>query len=386
MSMNTAQLERYSRHLLLPEVGMNGQEKLLAAKVLIVGAGGLGCPSSLYLAAAGVGRLGIVDFDKVDASNLQRQVLFETGDVGKPKVDVAKSRINAINPDVQVDCHPVRLDSLNALDLFKEYDLVVDGTDNFATRYLVNDACVLTGIPNVYGSIFRFEGQVTVFAHSNGPCYRCLFPQPPKPGEVPNCAEGGVLGVLPGMVGVAQATEAVKLILGKGNPLLNRLLIYDALAMRWKELKIKPDPECPVCGDNRSVTELIDYEKFCGAGGMDEEEDDMCGDEIVQLEVSVAADMMRSESPPLLVDVRTDMELQIARISGSKQIELQELSSRWQELDGLQKKPIILHCHHGMRSHQAAMFLQERGFSKLYNMAGGIDAWSHKVDPEIPRY
>ncbi len=365
---------------------MNGQEKLLAAKVLIVGAGGLGCPSSLYLAAAGVGRLGIVDFDKVDASNLQRQVLFETGDVGKPKVDVAKSRINAINPDVQVDCHPVRLDSLNALDLFKEYDLVVDGTDNFATRYLVNDACVLTGIPNVYGSIFRFEGQVTVFAHSNGPCYRCLFPQPPKPGEVPNCAEGGVLGVLPGMVGVAQATEAVKLILGKGNPLLNRLLIYDALAMRWKELKIKSDPECPVCGDNRSVTELIDYEKFCGAGGMDEEEDDMCGDEIVQLEVSVAADMMRSESPPLLVDVRTDMELQIARISGSKQIELQELNSRWQELDGLQKKPIILHCHHGMRSHQAAMFLQERGFSKLYNMAGGIDAWSHKVDPEIPRY
>jgi molybdopterin/thiamine biosynthesis adenylyltransferase/rhodanese-related sulfurtransferase len=386
MPMDNAQLERYSRHLLLPEVGMDGQEKLLAAKVLIVGAGGLGCPALLYLAAAGVGRLGIVDFDKVDTSNLQRQVLYETGDVGHLKVDVAKSRIEAINPDVQVDCHPVRLDSANALDLFRGYDLVVDGTDNFATRYLVNDACVLTGIPNVYGSIFRFEGQVTVFAHSDGPCYRCLFPQPPNPGEVPNCAEGGVLGVLPGMVGVAQATEAVKLILGKGSPLLNRLLIYDALEMQWKELKIKPDPECPVCGENPSVTELIDYEEFCGAGGMDEEEDELFGDEIVQLEVGAAADMLRGESPPLLVDVRTDMELQIARISGSKQIELQDLGARWQELDGLQDKPIILHCHHGMRSHQAAMFLQERGFSKLYNMAGGIDAWSHVVDPEIPRY
>ncbi|MDE0820219.1 MAG: molybdopterin-synthase adenylyltransferase MoeB, partial [Opitutales bacterium] len=291
MPMDNAQLERYSRHLLLPEVGMAGQEKLLAAKVLIVGAGGLGCPSLLYLAAAGVGRLGIVDFDKVDASNLQRQVLYGTGDVGQLKVEVAKARIESINPDVQVDCHPVRLDSANALDLFQEYDLVVDGTDNFATRYLVNDACVLTGTPNVYGSIFRFEGQVTVFAHSDGPCYRCLFPQPPNPGEVPNCAEGGVLGVLPGMVGVAQATEAVKLILGKGSPLLNRLLIYDALEMRWKELKIKPDPECPVCGENPSVTELIDYEEFCGAGGRDEEEDELFGDEIVQLEVCAAADM-----------------------------------------------------------------------------------------------
>ncbi len=381
--MNNAQLERYSRHLLLPEVGVQGQEKLLAAKVLIVGAGGLGCPSSLYLAAAGVGRLGIIDFDKVDASNLQRQVLYGTGDVGQLKVEVAKARIEAINPDVQVDCHPVRLDSGNALDLFREYDLVVDGTDNFATRYLVNDACVLTGTPNVYGSIFRFEGQVSVFAHPDGPCYRCLFPKPPNPGEVPNCAEGGVLGVLPGMVGVAQATEAVKLILGKGLPLLNRLLIYDAMDMRWKELNIKRDPECPVCGPNPSVTELIDYEEFCG--GI-EEDAEAQADEVIQLDASSAAEMLRGENPPTLVDVRTDMELQIARIDGARLIPLQAFGERWQELDGLQGDPVILHCHHGMRSQQAAMFLKQKGFSKVYNLAGGIDAWSQAVDSAVPRY
>ena len=247
--MDNEQLNRYSRHILLPEMGVGGQEKLLAAKVLLVGAGGLGCPAALYLAAAGVGRIGIIDFDKVDASNLQRQVLYSTADIGKYKVDVAKERIQALNPDVQVDCIRERLNSDNALELFSQYDLVVDGTDNFATRYLVNDACVLTGTPNIYGSIFRFEGQMTIYAHPEGPCYRCLFPEPPSPGEVPNCAEGGVLGVLPGMVGVAQATEAIKLILGRGQPLLNRMLIYDALEMRWKELKIKRDPHCPVCGD-----------------------------------------------------------------------------------------------------------------------------------------
>ena len=384
--MNTEQLERYSRHILLPEVGMEGQEKLLSAKVLIVGAGGLGCPSSLYLAAAGVGRLGIVDFDKVDASNLQRQVLYNTKDIGKYKVGVAKERIQAMNPDVRVDCHRERLDSANAMELFGEYDLVVDGTDNFATRYLVNDACVLTHTPNVYGSIFRFEGQVTVFSHPEGPCYRCLFPQPPNPGEVPNCAEGGVLGVLPGMVGMTQATEAVKLILGQGSPLLNRLLIYDALEMRWKELNIKRDPECPVCGENPSVTELIDYEAFCGGVSTDENEEELTEDGIAQLDAVAASEMLKSGEAPTLVDVRTDMECQIARIAGAKLIPLQEFGQRWQELDGLQRKPVILHCHHGMRSYQAAMLLKEKGFSKLYNLAGGIDAWSQLVDSEIARY
>lgn len=385
--MNNEQLERYSRHILLPEVGASGQEKLLDAKVLIVGAGGLGCPSALYLAAAGVGRIGVVDFDKVDASNLQRQILYATDDVGQYKVDVARERIRALNPDVQVDCIRERLDSSNALDLFRQYDLVVDGTDNFATRYLVNDACVLAGTPNVYGSIFRFEGQVTVFAHPDGPCYRCLFPEPPSPGEVPNCAEGGVLGVLPGMVGVAQATEAVKLILGQGRPLLNRLLIYDALQMDWKELKIKRDPECPACGENPSVTELIDYEAFCGGGAAEAQfQEDLPEDGIVQLDAPSAVRMLQQEDAPVLVDVRTDMEWQIARIAGAKLMPLQEFGARWRELEGLQDKPIILQCHHGMRSYQAAMFLREKGFRSLFNLVGGIDAWSVQVDPEIARY
>ncbi len=385
--MDNEQLNRYSRHILLPEMGVEGQEKLLAAKVLLVGAGGLGCPAALYLAAAGVGRIGIIDFDKVDASNLQRQVLYSTADIGKYKVDVAKERIQALNPDVQVDCIRERLNSDNALELFSQYDLVVDGTDNFATRYLVNDACVLTGTPNIYGSIFRFEGQMTIYAHPEGPCYRCLFPEPPSPGEVPNCAEGGVLGVLPGMVGVAQATEAIKLILGRGQPLLNRMLIYDALEMRWKELKIKRDPHCPVCGDKPSVTELIDYEAFCGGAKQEPEvEEVLPEDGIVQLDVASAAKMLEQSEPPMLVDVRTDMEWQIARISGARLIPLQEFGERWRELDGLQDHPIILQCHHGMRSYQAAMFLKEKGFNTLYNLVGGIDSWSEQIDPEVARY
>jgi len=331
--------------------------------------------------------MGIIDFDTVDLSNLQRQIIHNTERIGMLKTESAKKTIAALNPDVNVTVFNEKLSSENIMRLFEGYDYILDGTDNFATRYLVNDACVLTGTPNVYGSIFRFEGQMTVYAHPDGPCYRCLFPEPPSPGEVPNCAEGGVLGVLPGMVGVAQATEAVKLILGVGRPLLNRLLIYDALEMRWKELNIKRDPDCPVCGEHPSVTGLIDYEAFCGGASTEPApEQDVPEDGIVQLDAPSAARMLEQEAPPLLVDVRTDMEWQIARIAGAKLIPLQEFGERWRELDGLQDKPIILQCHHGMRSYQAAMFLREKGFSTLYNLVGGIDAWAAQVDPEVARY
>jgi len=386
--MTPQQRERYSRHILLPEVGMEGQQKLLDAKVLIVGAGGLGCPVALYLAAAGVGRMGIIDFDKVDATNLQRQVLYSTADIGELKVEVAKQRIQALNPDVQVDTYPEPLTNDNALQLFAQFDLIIDGTDNFATRYLVNDACVLTGTPNVYGSIFRFEGQVTLFATEGGPCYRCLFPQPPKPGEVPNCAEGGVLGVLPGIIGIAQATEAIKFLIGQGTPLKNRLQIYDALEMQWKELRIKPDPDCPICGSSPSLTELSDYEAFCNGPASEEPEEEAIedADEIQQITVDLAQKLLSEDSPPLLLDVRTPMEAQIASISGAHLIPLQEIPFRYEELNAQKGKPIILQCHHGMRSYQAATFLKEKGFSNLYNMVGGIDAWSESVDPSIPRY
>ena len=385
--MTPEQKERYSRHILLPEVGMEGQQKLLDAKVLIVGAGGLGCPVALYLAAAGVGRIGIIDFDKVDATNLQRQVLYHTADIGKLKVEVAKQRIQDLNPDIHVDTYPEPLSNDNALQLFEQYDLVIDGTDNFATRYLVNDACVLTKTPNVYGSIYRFEGQVTLFATEDGPCYRCLFPDPPKPGEVPNCAEGGVLGVLPGIVGIAQATEAIKWIIGKGTPLQNRLLIYDALNMQWKELRVKPDPDCPICGKNPSLTELSDYEAFCnGQPEPQPEEESSDGEEIQQLSVEDAHEMLSSDTPPFLLDVRTPGEVQIASLRNAHVIPLQEIPYRFEELNSEKAGPMIIHCHHGMRSMQAAMFLQSKGFSKLYNLAGGIDAWSQSVDPSIPRY
>ena len=385
--MTPEQKERYSRHILLPEVGMEGQQKLLDAKVLIVGAGGLGCPVALYLAAAGVGRIGIIDFDKVDATNLQRQVLYNTEDIGKLKVDVAKKRIKALNPDIQVDTYPEPLNNDNALQLFDQYDLVIDGTDNFATRYLVNDACVLTDTPNAYGSIYRFEGQVTLFATEGGPCYRCLFPDPPNPGEVPNCAEGGVLGVLPGIVGIAQATEAIKWIIGKGTPLQNRLLIYDALDMQWKELRVKADPDCPICGKNPSLTELSDYEAFCnGQPEPEPEEESSDGDEIQQLSVEDAHEMLSSENPPFLLDVRTPGEVQIASIPNAHVIPLQEIPYRYEELNSEKDGPMIIHCHHGMRSMQAAMFLQSKGFYKLYNLAGGIDVWSQSIDPSIARY
>ena len=382
--MTPEQKERYSRHILLPEIGIEGQQKLLDAKVLIVGAGGLGCPVALYLAAAGVGRIGLIDFDKVDATNLQRQVLYTTADIGQPKVQVAKQRIQALNPDIEVDTHEEPLGNDNALQLFEQYDLVIDGTDNFATRYLVNDACVLTNTPNVYGSIYRFEGQVTLFATEDGPCYRCLFPVPPQPGEVPNCAEGGVLGVLPGMVGIAQATEAIKWITGQGTPLQNRLLIYEALDMAWKELRIKPDPKCPICSPKPTLTGLSDYQALCGTAPQPKPEPEETG--ILQITATQAQKLLSSEKPPFLLDVRTPGEYQIANIRGAHLIPLQEIPFRWEELEAQRGQPMILHCHHGMRSHQAAMFLAEKGFSQLHNLQGGIDAWSKDVDPSVARY
>jgi molybdopterin/thiamine biosynthesis adenylyltransferase/rhodanese-related sulfurtransferase len=382
--MNPEQRERYSRHILLPEIGMEGQEKLLQAKVLIVGAGGLGCPVALYLAAAGVGCIGIIDFDKVDATNLQRQILYTTADIGQSKVQVAKQRIQSLNPDIQVDTFQDALGNGNALQLFSQYNLVIDGTDNFATRYLVNDACVLTQTPNVYGSIYRFEGQVTLFATQDGPCYRCLFPEPPKPGEVPNCAEGGVLGVLPGIIGIAQATEAIKWITGQGTSLQNRLLIYDAMEMAWKELRIKPDPNCPICGTNPTLTQLSDYQAFCGTP-LPTQPTTM-SDEIQQLPATEAHAMLTSDNPPFLLDVRLPDEIRVAKIEGAHNIPLQEIAARHEELEHLKGKPIILHCHKGMRSLRAASFLAEKGYTQLYNLQGGIEAWSLDVDSSVPRY
>ena len=369
---------RYSRHLIMPEVGMEGQLKLKNAKVLLIGAGGLGAPLGLYLGAAGIGRIGLVDFDVVDLTNLHRQVIHGTKDVGRKKLDSAADRMRDINPNVRIDLHEVALSSENALDIFAEYDLVVDGTDNFPTRYLVNDACVLLKKPNVYGSIFRFEGQASVFAYPGGPCYRCLYPEPPPPGLVPSCAEGGVLGILPGMIGIVQATEAVKLILGEGEPLVGRLLLYDALAMRFRELKLRRNPECPVCGDHPTVTKLIDYQQFCGvqpvAPVTKEGEIDP---------VEVKAKMDRGDRF-LLIDVREPHEYQICRIPNAKLIPLGDLPKRVNELDS--SIEIVAHCKSGVRSGKACDFLRQAGFRKVKNMTGGILAWSDKVDPAVPKY
>src|SRR5215472_15496382 len=373
---------RYSRHLIIPEVGMEGQQKLKAAKVLLVGAGGLGAPLGLYLAAAGVGRIGLVDFDVVDFTNLQRQVIHSTADVGRKKLDSAAEKMQGINPHLKIVKHEVALSSENALDILKNYDLVVDGTDNFPTRYLVNDACVLLGKPNVYGSIFRFEGQSTVFAYEGGPCYRCLYPEPPPPGLVPSCAEGGVLGILPGTIGLIQATETVKLILGIGEPLVGRLLLYDALGMKFRELKLRKNPDCPICGDHRTITELIDYNQFCGvpdhppapAPGVAEGEIDP---------IEVKAKMDRGE-PFVLLDVREPHEYQIARIPGGRLIPLGDLPKRVNELNSADE--IIAHCKSGMRSAKAVDFLKQAGFRKVKNMKGGILAWSDKVEPSVPKY
>ena len=386
MKMNQDQIKRYSRHLILPEVGIEGQEKLLDAKVLIIGAGGLGCPLGLYFTAAGIGTIGIVDFDKVDLSNLQRQVLYQTDEVGQPKVTAATKRLKAINPDVNIIAHETKLTSENALDILKGYDYIVDGTDNFATRYLVNDASVLLNKINVYGSIFRFEGQSTVFGHKEGPCYRCLYPEPPPPGEVPSCAEGGVIGILPGMIGLVQANETVKLILGVGQPLVGRLLVFDALGMKWRELKIQKDPKCPLCGNNRTITQLIDYEQFCGIRGGTTQAPAVSGviEDITATELKGL--QTKNDGNLFILDVREPGEYQIAKIEGSTLIPLREIPNKLSELESHKDKLIVAHCHHGARSAKAIDFLQGKGFSNLKNLKGGIDQWSLEVDAEVPRY
>jgi len=381
-ALSKEEILRYSRHLIMPEVGMDGQLKLKQAKVLLIGAGGLGAPLGMYLAAAGVGRIGMVDFDVVDYTNLQRQVIHGTSDVGKKKLDSAAETMADINPHIRIDKYETALSSENALELFKEYDMVIDGTDNFPTRYLVNDACVLTGKPNVYGSIFRFEGQATVFGYPGGPCYRCLYPEPPPPGLVPSCAEGGVLGILPGTIGLIQATEAVKLILGAGELLVGRLLLYDALAMRFRELKLRRDPACPVCGDNPSIHELIDYHQFCGVPQQGAAAETAPGAADID-PTEVKAKIDRGESF-VLIDVREPHEYQICKIPYAQLIPLGELPKRVNELDSADE--IVAHCKSGVRSAKAVDFLKQAGFKKVRNMRGGILAWSDKVDPSVPKY
>jgi molybdopterin/thiamine biosynthesis adenylyltransferase/rhodanese-related sulfurtransferase/molybdopterin converting factor small subunit len=400
-SLSPDEIRQYSRHLIMPEVGIEGQRRLKAAKVLMIGAGGLGSPLGLYLAAAGVGTLGLVDFDVVDESNLHRQVLFSHADVGRPKLAAAVERLRGINPFIELVPYDVRLDSSNALELFAPYDIVVDGTDNFQTRYLVNDACVLSGKPNVYGSIFRFEGQVAIFWGARGPCYRCLFPEPPPPGLVPSCAEGGVLGVLPGIIGALQANEVIKLIIGAGEPMIGRLLLFDALKMKFRELKLRKDPACPICSEHPTQHELIDYDQFCGiapmpaaagaagagaaaaagagagqpAGG-DEEEFEVYVDEVKR--------WLDEGRDFTILDVRSPQEHAICRIEGARLIPLQDIPEELERLDPQAR--YVVHCHHGGRSAQAVELMRERGFRSAQNLAGGIDAWSREVDPAVPRY
>jgi sulfur-carrier protein adenylyltransferase/sulfurtransferase len=379
-SLSKEEILRYSRHLIMPEVGMDGQLKLKAAKVLCIGTGGLGAPLGLYLAAAGVGRIGLVDFDVVDSTNLQRQVLFGTKDVGRPKIAAAADRLRDLNPDIRIDTFEAQLSSDNALDIMKDYDIVVDGTDNFPTRYLVNDACVLLGKPNVYGSIFRFEGQITIFGYPDGPCYRCLYPEPPPPGLVPSCAEGGVLGVLPGIVGTIQAAETLKLIIGKGDPLIGRLMLFDALAMKFRELKLRKNPDCPVCGTHPTVTKLIDYVQFCGIRGEEAPSTVTNIPEITPKDLKARLD--RGDDLYIL-DVREPHEYQICNIHGNL-IPLGELSRRVNELDS--SREIVAHCRSGKRSAEAVQFLRSAGFRKIWNLKGGILAWSDEVDPSVPKY
>lgn len=380
--LSAPEIARYSRHLIMPEVAMDGQRKLKAAKVLIVGAGGLGSPAALYLAAAGVGRLGLVDFDDVELSNLQRQILHGTRNVGRRKTDSAIERIRDINPEIEVDAHETRLTSGNALDIIRPYDMVIDGTDNFPTRYLVNDACVLLGKPSIYGSIFRFDGQASVFKPPDGPCYRCLFEEPPPPGMVPSCAEGGVLGILPGVIGCVQATEAIKLILGKGTTLIGRLLLYDALDMRFREVNIARNPECIVCGENPTLTELIDYAQFCGIRG----EEAPAEDTDSRLETTVEemkARLDRGDDFDIL-DVRNTEEWQICHIDGAILIPAGELPARLNELDPARE--ILVHCKSGVRSAKAVGILREAGFQNVTNVRGGIQEWARKIDPSMPVY
>ncbi|MGA9586308.1 MAG: molybdopterin-synthase adenylyltransferase MoeB [Terracidiphilus sp.] len=380
--LTTDDLSRYSRHLILPEVGMEGQRKLKAARVLCVGTGGLGSPLALYLAAAGIGTLGLVDFDVVDASNLQRQIIHSTKDIGRKKLDSAAEKLIALNPALNIVKHDTMLSSANALDILKDYDIVADGTDNFPTRYLVNDACVLLGKPNAYGSIFRFEGQASVFATKEGPCYRCLYPEPPPPGLVPSCAEGGVLGILPGLVGVIQATEVIKLILGKGSPLIGRLLLVDALSMRFRELKLRKNPECPVCGENPTVKELIDYEHFCGIIPESKEEKAVKNG-VPQLSVKDLKKRIDAGEDVFILDVREPYEYQIAQIGG-KLIPQNDVPQRLAEIP--RDREIVVQCRSGARSQKIAEFLKQSGYTQVVNLAGGILAWSDEIDSKIQKY
>ncbi len=384
-SPETAKLDkdeilRYSRHLIMPEVGMEGQQKLKAARVLCIGAGGLGSPLALYLAAAGVGTLGLVDFDVVDFTNLQRQIIHTTADVGRPKLDSAAEKVAAINPFVNVRRFETHLSSSNALGIFEDFDIIIDGTDNFPTRYLVNDACVLSGKPNVYGSIFRFEGQASIFGTKQGPCYRCLYPEPPPPGLVPSCAEGGVLGILPGLLGIIQATEAIKLIIGKGEPLIGRLLLVDALAMRFRELKLRKNPDCPACGTHPTVTKLIDYQQFCGIRG---EEAPVSTNGVPEIQPEELKRRLDAKENIFILDVREPHEYQICNLNGYL-IPLGDLPKRVNELDS--SREIVAHCRSGVRSAKAVDFLRQAGFKKVSNLAGGVLAWADKVDPKMPKY
>lgn len=378
------QFDRYRRHLTLPDLGLEGQRRLLESSVLLIGAGGLGCPTAQYLAAAGVGRLGLIDDDVVSASNLQRQILYGTSDIGRPKVEVAKARLEDLNPDVTVEGIRTRLDASNAMTLFADYDVIIDGTDNFPTRYLTNDACVLLDKPNVHGSIFRFEGQASVFDASQGPCYRCLYPEPPPPGAVPSCAEGGVLGILPGTVALVQATETLKLLTGIGRTLVGRLLHYDALEMAWREFKVPKDPGCPLCGEKRTIDALIDYEGFCGMPARE----GTAEHELVQTSASELARRRAAGEPLFLLDVRGADERETATIDGAHWIPLDELEARIGELIPVKDAgdALVVHCHHGGRSEKAVRMLLERGFERAENLDGGIEAWSLTVDPSVPRY
>jgi adenylyltransferase/sulfurtransferase len=380
--LTTDDLSRYSRHLILPEVGIEGQRRLKAARVLCVGTGGLGSPLAFYLTAAGVGTLGLVDFDVVDASNLQRQIIHSTKDIGRKKLDSAEEKLTALNPSVNVVKHETMLTSANALEILKDYDIVADGTDNFPTRYLVNDACVLLGKPNVYGSIFRFEGQASVFATEQGPCYRCLYPEPPPPGLVPSCAEGGVLGILPGLVGVIQATEVIKLILGKGDSLIGRLLLVDALNMRFRELKLRKNPKCPVCGENPTVTALIDYQHFCGIAP-ETAEDRTLKNGIPQITVKELKRRIDTGEDVYLIDVREPYEYQLAQIGG-KLIPQNDVPQRLAEID--RNREVIVHCRSGVRSQRIAEFLKQSGYPRVVNLAGGILAWADEIDPRVQKY
>ena len=377
--LSNDEILRYSRHLIMPEVGMEGQQKLKAAKVLCIGAGGLGSPLALYLGAAGVGTLGIVDFDVVDYTNLQRQIIHTTDDVGRKKLDSAADKLKAINPFLNLRTFETKLTSANALELFREFDIIADGTDNFPTRYLVNDACVLTGKPNVYGSIFRFEGQASVFATEEGPCYRCLYPEPPPPGLVPSCAEGGVLGILPGLIGVIQATETIKLILGVGDSLAGRLLLVDALGMKFRELKLRKNPDCPACGKNRTITKLIDYEEFCGIRGQEEP----AGNDVPAISVEDLKKKLDAKADIFVLDVREPHEYQICNLKGYL-IPVGDLPKRVNELDS--SREIIAHCRSGVRSAKAVNFLRRSGFKKVYNLTGGILAWADRIDTTMPKY